>query len=49
MTFKVSGMACVHCRNRVADAVSKVCGVESADVDLGRPRSQFPAIWTPMP
>ena len=36
MTFKVSGMACVHCRNRVADAVSKVCGVESADVDLGK-------------
>ncbi|MFW5808305.1 MAG: permease [Spirochaetota bacterium] len=35
-TISISGMSCNHCRATVTDAVSKVPGVESVDVNLER-------------
>lgn len=33
-TFKVTGMACVHCKARVEKALTEVNGVESATADI---------------
>ncbi len=33
-TYTVTGMTCDHCVNSVRDEVSKITGVDAADVDL---------------
>lgn len=33
-TFSVEGMSCAHCEAAVSEAVAKVAGVQSVDVDL---------------
>jgi len=40
-TLKITGMHCAHCVRAVKEALEKVDGVRSAEVDLGAGRAQI--------
>lgn len=36
----IEGMSCQHCVNHVTEALGEICGVKSANVDLGNKNAE---------